>query len=251
MRLESPAPTLTNMSAPPRSTVTLPRLTPTSTVPSAHSGGSTMGDDATPVTAREIPVGPGGGKLLSNALCLSSVDLPAAVCAYLRMGLASPFLNAPLGMARALLAVARQAGQAANAHSPGRAARQELDRVIALPEGALVNELSARLASIEWPDWVPRVAFVMPIGRDIAASIDCKKPPDVPKGVACPLLAARLVSAIRGPVFLRDAAPALTNLLDLGRGTNPSGTWDIWLPVRPGRAKPAPAGGHSNTRKKS
>jgi hypothetical protein len=81
----------------------------------------------------------------------------------------------------------------------------------------------------------------MPLGSDIAAGIDRKKPPEAPRGVGCPLLAARLVSAIRGPVFVRDAAPALSNLLDLWGGATPSGTWEIWLPIRPGQARPVPA----------
>jgi hypothetical protein len=56
--------------------------------------------------------------------------------------------------------------------------------------------------------------------------------------VICPLLAARLVSAMRGPVFMRDAAPTLAHLLDLFGGTTPSGTWELWLPVRPGTVRP-------------
>jgi outer membrane protein assembly factor BamE (lipoprotein component of BamABCDE complex) len=95
-------------------------------------------------------------------------------------------------------------------------------------------------------DDMPRVAFVVPFGCDIAAAADRRKAPDAPKGVACPLLAARLVSAIRGPVFLRDAAPALSNLLDLWTGATPSGTWDIWIPVQPGQVQPVPAATPSN-----
>jgi hypothetical protein len=114
-----------------------------------------------------------------------------------------------------------------------------------LPEGALVQELAARLESIAWPEWVPRVAFVIPFGYDTAAA-NPRRAPGAPKGVACPLLAARLVSAIRGPVFLRDAAPALSNLLDLWTGGTPSGTWDIWIPVQPGQVQPVPAATPSN-----
>ncbi len=114
----------------------------------------------------------------------------------------------------------------------------ETDRVTPMPEGPLVQELTTRLESIQWPDWVPRVAFARSFACDIAACVDPGHPPNAPVGVACPLLAARLVSAIHGPVFLRDAAPALTNLLNLWGDTTPSGTWEIWLPVRPGQVKP-------------
>ncbi len=43
---------------------------------------------------------------------------------------------------------------------------------------------------------------------------------------------------MRGPVFMRDAAPTLTHLLDLFGGATPSGTWELWLPVRPGTVRP-------------
>jgi hypothetical protein len=196
-------------------------------------------------------VGPGGGKVLSNALCVAHVELPTALCAYLHMTFASRRLTAPLGLARALVAIARQAGRAQGRDASRRAARREFDRVMPLPEGALVQELAARLESIAWPRWVPRVAFVVPFGCDIAAAADRRKAPDAPKGVACPLLAARLVSAIRGPVFLRDAAPALSNLLDLWTGATPSGTWDIWLPVQPGQVQPVPAATPSKRKARS
>lgn len=251
MRTESSASAFANMSAPPRSTVTLPRLASSACASDVRCDGSAMGAGAGLQTLRRVPVGPGGGKLLSNALCMARVELPTAVCAYLRMGFASRLLTAPLGLARALVAIARQAGQANGPHTPSRAAQLELDRVIPLPEGALVQELAARIESIEWPDWVPRVAFAMPFGNDIAAGIDRMTPAEAPRGVGCPLLAARLVSAIRGPVFLRDAAPALSNLLNLWGGATPSGTWEIWLPIRPGQAKPVAAATSSNTEESS
>lgn len=225
------------MSAPPRSTVTLPRLASSACASGVSCDGPASGDDARRETFRQVPVGPGGGKLLSNALCVARVELPA----YLHMGSASRLLAAPLGLARALVAIARQASQSNDTQAPGRAALLELDRVIPLPEGALVQELADRIASIEWPGWVPPVAFVVPFGRDIAVGIDRKKTPEAPRSVGCPLLAARLVSAIRGPVFLRDAVPALSNLLDPWGGANPAGTWEVWLPVRPGQAQPVPA----------
>lgn len=245
MRTESAPPALGNMSAPPRSTVTLPRLAPGAAAPDAVSGRQTTAAVETTPTLRDVAVGPDGGKLLSNALCVARVELPTALCAHLRMGLTSRLLTAPLGLARALVAVARQAGKTASRRDPGRAARLELDRVLELPEGDLVRELTERLESTPWPSWVPRVAFVVPLGNDIAAGIDRKTPPHAPKGIGCPLLAARVVSAIRGPVFLRDAAPTLANLLNLWGGATPSGTWEIWLPVAPGRVRPLPPAGPS------
>lgn len=186
-------------------------------------------------------MGPGGGKLLSSALQLARVELPTALCAYLRMPYAAPLLTAHLGLARALIAVARQRRTTPPARGAGRAARLELDLVAALSEGDLVQELAARLESVRWPDWVPRVGFVMPLGNDIGVGIDRKRSPNRPdptKAVDCPLLAARLISAIRGPVFLREAAPALSNLLNLWSDVAPSGTWEIWLPVAPGTVRP-------------
>jgi len=247
MRTESSASAFANMSAPPRSTVTLPRLASSACASGVSCDGSAMGAGAGSQTLHRVPVGPGGGKLLSNALCVACVELPTALCAYLEMGFASRLLTAPLGLARALVAIARQASQTNGTQAPSRAALLELDRVIPLPEGALVQELAARLASIEWPGWVPPVAFAMPCGSDIAVGSDRKKPPEAPRGVACPLLCARLVSAICGPVFLRDAAPALSSLLDLWGSATPSGAWEIWLPIRPGQAQPVPAAMPLNT----
>jgi len=222
------------MSAPPRSTVMLPRLTAGTDLTDRVQDGS----DDRPTLDRKVPVGPGGGKLLSNALCMARVELPRAVCAHLRRPFAAPLLTRRLGLARALVAIARQVNETPPERGAGRALRLELDRVAGVPEGDLVQELTARLESIAWPDWVPLVGIVMPLGSDIAISIARTTPPAPPKGISCPLLAARVVSAIRGPVFLRDAAPALSNLLNLWSGATPSGTWEVWLPVAPGTVRP-------------
>jgi len=239
MRTESAPPAFANMSAPPRSTVMLPRLAPGGTTPDTAPGKRTASAVQATPALRNVPVGPGGGKLLPNALCVARIELPAALGAYLCMGLAAPALAAPLGLARALVAIARRADAKRAARDPGRAARLELDRAAELPEGALVQELAARLESVELPAWVPPVAFVLPIADDIATCIDRQNPPAAPEGIACPLLAARLVAAIRGSVFLRNAAPALSNLMNLRSGATPSGIWDIWLPIEPGRVRPA------------
>jgi hypothetical protein len=242
MHTETAAPALANMSAPPRSTVTLPRLVSGRAARrlALASMGATLPDDEAPPLA-EQRVGPGGGALVSNALCLAQVALPAALGAHLRMGLCSALLTEPLGLARALVAVARQSGATRSPRNPGRAARLELDRVAEMPEGALVQELTERLESVAWPAWVPRVAFVLPRGEDIATAVDRRRAPAPPHGVTCPLLSARLVAAVRGPVFLRDAAPSLSGLLDLWTDAAPTAHWELWLPVRPGTVIPVPA----------
>lgn len=243
MRTESAAPAFANMSAPPRSTVMLPRLAPGRAAPDAARSASPAQATA---PLRSVPVGPGGGKLLSNALCVARVDLPTALCAHLRMSLAAPVLTAPMGLARALVAIARRIDTRPAARDPCRAARLELGRVAELPEGALIQELTTLLESIEVPAWVPQAAFVLPLASDIAMLANRDRPPAAPEGVACPLLAARLVAAIRGPVFLRKAAPGLSNLMNLQSGAIPSRAWDIWLPVEPGRVQPLAASTHAN-----
>ena len=232
--------TLANMSAPPRSTVMLPRLG--ADTRTAGSAGAIAAESAQTSTPRELAVGPGGGKLLSQALCLARIELPIAVCAHLQMGICAPLLHERLGLARALVAIARHAGDAGRSRARVRAARLELDAVGELGEAELVAELTSRIGSVGWPAWVPRVCMVMPLGSDIASGVYGLKPALPPKGVVCPLLAARLVSAMRGPVFLRDGAPSLARLLDLFRGTTPSGTFELWLPVRPGTVRPFMAG---------
>lgn len=216
---EGHTPMLANMGVPPRSTVTLPSLAPPAPGPDA----------------RGVPVGPGGGSLCSHALCITYVNLPEAVCAWLRLGTASPLLNAPLGLARALVAIARLAARGEAADTA--AAVAEIEGLGPTRDGDLVQELLTRLAAIPWPEWVPPVAFARAFAPDIAVgALDLPPPP--PYGVTCPLLAARLASAIRGPIFLRDAAPTLTHLLNLYGRPNPSGSWDIWLPIRPGTVRP-------------
>jgi hypothetical protein len=239
MHSEPGASILANMSAPPRSTVMLPRLAAGIPIDGKAAGGSTRRQS--PV--QDVPVGPGGGRLLSQALCLARVELPTAVCAHLRMGYGAPLLTRPLGLARALVAIARQAaGNPGAARGLSRRTRLELDRVGEVPEGELVRELTSRLASVEWPHWVPRAGMVTLVGVDIAAGAVRERPPKAPEGVTCPLLAARMVSAMRGPVFMRDTAPTLTHLLDLFGGTTLAGAWELWLPVRPGAVRPpAPA----------
>ncbi len=210
-----PAAVLANMSAPPRSVVLLPRLRPAP----GYGPGGTVGP----------AVGPGGGQRVSHALCLARIELAAAVCAWLQIGRGSARLGRPLGLARALVLLARTAAAGCPA---GPAPRQEVARVANLTEAALLDELTRQLLALPWPDWVPPVAMAQPLGQDPALGLS-RKPP-VPTGVDCPLLAARLVSAIRGPVFLRRASPSLTHLLDLQGGDVPSLTWELWLPLRPG-----------------
>ena len=228
-----------NMSAPPRSTVVMPRL-------GQREGGEGAAPQAAAGTASPMPgagasrttraadgaiaVGPGGGAMLSHALCFAQVDLPAALCARLGMGYEYGRLLAPLGLARALVAVARVEAAAAASARKRRSPRTELIRLADLPEGALVSELAERLQAVPWPAWVPAVGFGAPLGMDPATALRYERRPPAPPPLACPLLAARLISGLRGQVFMRDAAPTLTRLLDLWRGESPSGVWEFWTP---------------------
>ena len=102
-----------------------------------------------------------------------------------------------------------------------------------LPEGALVSELAERLQAVPWPAWVPVVGFGAPLGMDPTTALRYERRPPAPPPLACPLLAARLISGLRGKVFMRDTAPTLTRLLDLWRGESPSGVWEFWTPRTP------------------
>jgi len=219
-----------NMSAPPRSTVVMPRL-------GQREGGEGAAPQAAAGTASPMPgagaVGPGGGATLSHALCFAQVDLPAALCARLGMGYEYGRLVAPLGLARALVAVARVEAATATSARKRRSPRTELIRLADLPEGALVSELAERLQAVPWPAWVPVVGFGAPLGMDPATALRYERRPPAPPPLACPLLAARLISGLRGKVFMRDAAPTLTRLLDLWRGESPSGVWEFWSPRTP------------------
>jgi len=234
----APAP-FANMSAPPRSTVVMPRLERRA---SAEIDGADVGDAvaaARPVAPRDappaIPVGPGGGAVVSNAVCFACTDLPAALCARFGVGFQNPRLTAPLGLARALVAVARVMAKSAPSAGSCGAVRRELTRVIAVPEGPLVGELAARLASVPWPEWVPPVGFGVYLAMDPAAAARGEARAPATPVLACPLLAARLIAGLRGRVFMRDAPPTLSRLLDLWRGDEWSGHWEFWRPVRDGR----------------
>ena len=142
-------------------------------------------------------------------------------------------LLAPLGLARALVAVARVEAAAAASARKRRSPRTELIRLADLPEGALVSELAERLQAVPWPAWVPVVGFGAPLGMDPTTALRYERRPPAPPPLACPLLAARLISGLRGKVFMRDTAPTLTRLLDLWRGESPSGVWEFWTPRTP------------------
>ncbi len=240
MRTERNASTFANMSAPPRSFVTLPRLAPCA---AAEPGGADASPEPAPAL-RDIPVGPGGGELTSNALCVARVEIATALRSRLRLDAASPLLTAHLGLARVLVALARTDGGTRKSQAPIRAVLLEIDRIAQVPEGELVHELGERIASIAWPAWAPRVAFVAP-PDDARDPRHDERPRRATRVVHSPLLAARLVAAIREPVFLRNAAPTLANLLDLPRGSAPPRTWQIWLPVAPGRVRPLPSADRS------
>ena len=234
----APAP-FANMSAPPRSTVVMPRLARRETA-KGDSGDS--GDAAAaarpvapPVARPATPVGPGGGAVVSNAVCFARVELPAALCARFGVGYGNARLTAPLGLARALVALARVMATSAPSAGSRGAVRMELTRVIEVPEGPLVGELAERLASVPWPQLVPPVGFGAYLAMDPAAAARGQARAPAAPALACPLLAARLIAGLRGRVFMRDAPPTLSQLLDLWQGDARSGSWEFWTPVRDGR----------------
>jgi hypothetical protein len=253
------APALANMSAPPRSVVTLPRLAPAAAMPQA--------DTAAEDGAVAVSVGPGGGEALSCAVKLARLTLPESLCATLQLPLSDSRVAAPLGVARALVALARHAALidgalgrgtplaegGADQHSTSgpqvhlaeawrRKARRELGRVARLGEGALLQELAARLEEIPLAPWVPPVAVAISMGQDPCQRVFERQVPATPThAVTCPLLTARLVAGIRGTVFLREAPPTLSQLLTLWSTSVPSGAWELWLPLAPARYQCVPS----------
>ena len=89
------------------------------------------------------------------------------------------------------------------------------------------------------PAWVPPVAFVRSrlLDEDARAErLVAARKADLdihftPDWLECPLLAARLIAAIRGPLFMRDAALSLTHLLAFDFSNTDDGLWEIWRPV--------------------
>lgn len=205
-----------NMSAPPRSTVVMPRL---------RGAGPPA---AAPVSA----LGPGGGAMLSHAVCIACVDLTDAIFARLGVGYGNARLRAPLGLARALVAVARIKAHGASVRHR-RSPRAELVRLADLPEGLLVSELAERLQAVPWPAWVPAVGFGQYLAMDPARAVRHPRRPPAAPALDCPLLAARLISGLRGKVFMRSAAPTLSRLLNLWQGEEASGIWELWVPRTP------------------
>lgn len=228
MHVEQPGPMWANMSAPPRSIVTLPRLSPVTVAPADI--GQADGQGST--TTRAIPAGPGGGKQQSGALCLARIELGAALETVLAKGFDRKSLTQPLALVRQLLSLARERAQATDPAAPALPALQDMD------EAALLAELTGQLGHVAWPAWVPAVGFVVSGHKpDEADEGPSTAPEPPPPGVRCPLLAARLITAMRGPVFMRDAAPAFSGLLAPAASFE---ACELWLPIKPGHARAVP-----------
>jgi hypothetical protein len=234
-----------NMSAPPRSSVTLPRLrTATGAAASPEAPGSarrtvariastTVGGRQAELPApRRISVGPGGGTILSHAVLLGRIALRGAVCARLQIALDSPRLSSHRDMALALVALMRNSGD-------GAAALRTMPNLSDVTDAMLLDELASRLQAVPWPRWVPPLAVNQYVGSDIAAFVGSDVPQVPTDAVTCPLLAARIVAGFRGPIFMRDRPPALTHLIAGHSPGHPSMTWELWIPVRPGRVEVA------------
>jgi hypothetical protein len=204
MHAESTA-LLQNMSAPPRSVVKLPRL------------------------AVRGAAGP------SNARCVAVVDLPTAVCVQLDRPCNWAPLLAQLGLARAVLALLRQdESQPTAGDVPGNAAlHAELAVLATHSDAQVVNELGQRLVAPSWPTEVPGIAIAEACSNHLPKGRDEHLTPERPDGIVDAVLAVRLASRIRGPLFLRDAAPSLSHLLELGQGPQPTGSWRLWQAWRP------------------
>jgi len=221
------------MSAPPRSIVQVPRL---------RAPDKPADAPAVPGThARVVAVGPGGGRRLTHALCIAKVEVSVAVCTRLRMGMGAQVLTQRLGFARALVAIGRNRDAPGD---PGCAAGNllaTLDGLKALPEQSLLGELFEVIAGTPWPAWVPPVAMARCVAITHATDMGVGPPRYLSSGEACPLMAARLVAAIHGPLFLRDRAPSIAELLEIRRFPIPALAWELWLPVLPGSVRVATA----------
>lgn len=208
-----------NMSAPPRSVVTLPRL-PAVTAPETEAGASAAAPNpGTPSAEHGIPVGPGGGLLQSNALCIARIHVGESLAA-------DPVERLRQLVARARSDTARRGAAGTSARTrAGDPPPEEMG------EGALVVELAHHFRAMPWPKWVPAVGFLVS-NRDPHAVPD---PARARRGVRSPLMVARLVTAMRWPVFVRDAAPAFSGLLQI---MVPNVVQEIWVPIRPGGGRP-------------
>ncbi len=217
------------MSAPPRSMVRIPRLRAPGTPEDAPAASGTQ--------ARVVVVGPGGGQRLTHALCLAKVEVSVAVCTRLRIGMGAPVLTRRLGFARALVAIGRHRDTPGD---PGCAAGEILATLEALQdlaEPSLLDELTDAIVATPWPEWVPPVAMARHAAITHATDTGVGPPRYLSSGEACPLTAARLVAAIHGPLFLRDRAPSIGELLEIRRSPQPSLAWELWLPVLPGSVR--------------
>lgn len=225
MRAEHPAAMLANMSAPPRSIVMLPRLEPPAEAAARSARGRA---DLTGGMQQEIRVGPGGGLLQSGALRIARIN---------------PMKTQPATTATHRNSLPRADSLALMRHLVGLT-RKGADPVVplralqSLSEAALMKELNERLNAIPWPDWVPPVGFILTAQPPAEAEDDEEAAAPSLPGVCCPLLTARLLTACRGPVFLRDAAPAYSRLLSPSEGEVASSTLELWLPIRPGGVRP-------------
>lgn len=238
MHTELPARMLGNMSAPPRSVVTLPRLPVPGTAPAEAA--NEPASDAETGAAGGVPVGPGGGLLQSGALRIARIRLGTALDAATAPGIAEILLARPLELVRQLVVLARRQQGAEGAGDPFGSAGTALPPPMRMEEGAAVDELVRRFGAMPWPDWVPTVGFIVAGSPEAEEESGASGRTPVPVGVACPLLAARLITRMRGPVFLRDAAPAFARLLAPSERDAAYAIHDLWLPIRPGRARPAP-----------
>jgi hypothetical protein len=212
-----------NMSAPPRSTVTLPRMAAPGQAAAGNGRGLARG--SWPIA--QIAIGPGGGRILTNAVCVGKVLLAHALCAWLGIAMNHELLSRRLGAARLWLALLR-----ARAGVTPRNVLEQGTSLCTMGDGELLAELAARVSDLTLPQWVPGFAVAQAIGADLAEAISDSVPSILPgRAVADPWTAARLGAAIHGPLLLRARMPSLEHLLEIPGRSTPSLAWILWRPA--------------------
>jgi hypothetical protein len=197
------------------------RLTPLAVQGDRH-GFSTPG----PV----IEIGPGGGARLEHGVCITTLGLFDLVFAQLDPKdevIAS--LRGPLGLGRALLALAR------HAEDPRVGEPNAMFTELCKLDGdVFVEELQHRLEAVRLPSWVPPAAIAR-VGATLTGIPRLPHPTGQgTQGISQALLEARILAGMRGSVFHRSAALSLTRVLDTTSCDDAMRHIELWLPVRPG-----------------
>ena len=202
--MSEPRPVLHNMSAPPRTQVTLRPLRP------ATAEAATGAYDAQ------------GAARATHGTRWCVIDLAQRIEQFR----AASHAGDPLGFARGVLALMAKPRST-------RAARARYASLLHLDARALSEALERELAAVPLPPGTPAVALVRKLVPDGA--------PPLEPGVACPRAAARLLAGVSGRVFSARAGISLAELLPATaparRGQAPAPApvpvWEFWIPAVP------------------